>query len=1358
MSHRYTLSYRRATLGDSAKTTEDSTFQEHVIGDFPPGTSRADRNEYWKQQGEEELRLLERNASSLRRRPASPDLGTEEHPFSTEHKQYAPRQPLTAAPRYEHYHVVSKFGPPDQWCYYQNGDSMRARSGSYIRFGLAFYFVRLAERINEITGSVISPNLHRDTMGRFQLISQLYKDDYPEVYRKIRNGVEGAANCLDYGSPHFRGDLLQGHHGNFKDQDFCMGFLAMIGKYPTPSTIPGADPHTTRGYDVILRSTTLERIFPRRSDRDNCRWFMGVTSADALGSQTILSLQDFFFQAAHLAILPKREVLVHVITAYNSGRCIGTMILTARTKKLVLKSGESYITSENYKLKAKQETAGLGPVSASTGAYKPTLKSLKDQQLAAIESQQLYEVLAEKDLSLFEVKKRMLAAHKAQPATDQAARAQLAQYFNTKLEKILARRVIENPDFMAAFKSHQLLLKEFTQAASEGKLSSDQLTPAANHSREGKSVRSKITQSFEELERQRILIILDKTSAAAQDEATLRNTMRVMGFQWTRPGESQVWTVIAKQNDLFLGCTVCHGRLNVTKHACPCLREWMRQRRCARDDRCNPVSYEYKGCSRCKFDLFAMRPFCSCMDATIQHLEQGREKKPCILCLSIADCDCPLVTDIYNTKLSKHEQGTPLDDLTMVTNPDFGGSRDSDEPPSYQELSSAEVEELARTPATPDTWAACGKLPGHLPENHVRYPRPANKDDFGYSDPPPLPEDAPGRQHKQGKLQKAFERSEIVSARTPIVDFFPSTSAEDVTGYKNKDEDFRLRKKNDEATPADLDARGRAELDMEETITEVEGLTAIPRHCFPFDARSHGRIIDGIPQHYNLPLDDEQPAFCPTNYTLYNTPLASSGLKLSNPKFIRSRYLAKNSKGKYYNPLGTCYKILRDTCGIQRIQVPHGVGLPRLQAPTGEEIYNDCQDVTYIDEADGKKKTGNRTALSIHSMQKIESTDVPDGCNRAWLYTLSLGDSHGTAQEEFLFTVVGMFNYFSRQWEEKEDTDGQRYLSITLPGRNHGSFALSVGGIRPEITNFWKTKIAGRSCISILCGAGTISNNSDAAAAGASEQAAIQYDSELESHQPTLVKDTTPGAGPESMRLSKDYRSPSPVGLWRRLPEDSELPGTWQRCLWPGFGFEFSDAEDGLRGHRVLVTMGKRMNLQKLQCLQGLCYWIMVKYPFLQESLAKFCVRNKLLQRKNAFKGSRFSVAFMPPTWCEYMDNLKVFFGDSWEQHFEELLFRLQCDYNDGWLEGSKDGPMVAKFLHKDGDPLVEETEEIGRINELGQYVAMGEEIELNTNWPGSTCTLPDYGHYWAAGSTADRPQSSTKPVSTREFLTNETL
>ncbi|CBY12542.1 unnamed protein product [Oikopleura dioica] len=1350
MSHRYTLSYRRATLGDAARTSEDSTFQEHVCGVFPPGTSHADKVAYWKTQGEEELRLLERNASSLRSRPASPDLGTEDSPFTAEHRIYAPKQPLTA--------VVSKFGPPDQWCYYQNGDEMRARSTNYLRFGLAFYFVRIAEKINAITANVISPNLHRDTMGRFQLISQLYKEDYPVIFKKIKNGVEGAINCLDYGSPHFRGDLLRGHGGNFKDQDFCMGFLAMMGAHPTPSKFPGGEPQPTRGYDVILRSTTLERIFPKRADRDNCRWFMGVTSTDALGSQTILSLQDFFFQAAHLCILPKREVQVHVITAYNSGRCVGTMILTARTKKLVLKPGENFISSENYKLKSSQETANRGPISSSTGAYKPTPQSVTAQWRTTAEAQQLYEVLAEKDLSLLEVKNRMIAAHRAQPPTDTAARSQLAQYFSTKLENLLARKVTENPSFMAAFRAHQELLKELAKAASEGKLSSNQLRAAGSQNLSRTEAGKRVRQSFEELELQRARVNLDRQSPAALDEAALRTTMRVMGFQWTRPGNFQVWTVLAKRTDLFMGCSTCHGRLNVTKGACPCLRAWMRQRRCARDEYYNPVSFAYEGCGECKFDLFAEMPFCGCMDSTLHHLDQGREQKPCILCYSNEMCNCPLVTDIYNVKIDKNRPVAPIDDLTMVTNPDFGSSRGTDEPPSYQELSSGEVDELALTPATADTWASCGKLPGHLPHLHVRYPRHSRLVDLGYSNPPPLAEDSPGRQHVDEKLRLAFERSEIVSDRTSAPEFFPSTTAEQVTGFAHKETDFQLRDEDQSKEPKDLDQRARKELDMVDNTEEVEGLTAIPRHCYPFDARSQGKIINGIPQHYELPLDGDQPDFSPSNYTLYNTPLASSGIKLTNPKVIRARYLAKNSKGKYYNPVGTCYKVLKDTCGIQRISLPHGVSTPRLQAPTGEEVYNECLNVTYVDEADGKKKTGNRTALSIYSMQKMEGTDVPDGCDRSWLYTLSLGDSHGSAQEEFLFTVVGMLNYFSRQWEEKEGSDGQRYLRITLPGRDHGSFALSVGGIRPDIDNFWKTKIAGRSCISILCGAGTITRTASALAEEASEEPAAAFDAMMTREQPVLIQDTTPGAGPESRRLDKAYRVPSPVGLWRKIPQKSELPGTWQKTLWKGFGFEFSDAKDGLRGHRVLMTMGKEINLQKFQCLQGLCYWIMVKYPYLQENLVRFCAKYDLLRRDLAFRGSRFSIAFMPPTWCEYMDNLKIFFGDSWEQHFEELLFRLQCDFNDGWLEGSKDGPLVKEFLHKDGDPEIEESEELGRINELGQYVAMAEELELKTNWPTSTCSLPDFGHYWATGSTADRPQASTKPVTTREFLHNETL
>jgi hypothetical protein len=62
MSHRYTLAYRRATLGDGAETTADASFEEHVIGQFPVEMSQGEKDEFWKRRGEEELRLLERNS------------------------------------------------------------------------------------------------------------------------------------------------------------------------------------------------------------------------------------------------------------------------------------------------------------------------------------------------------------------------------------------------------------------------------------------------------------------------------------------------------------------------------------------------------------------------------------------------------------------------------------------------------------------------------------------------------------------------------------------------------------------------------------------------------------------------------------------------------------------------------------------------------------------------------------------------------------------------------------------------------------------------------------------------------------------------------------------------------------------------------------------------------------------------------------------------------------------------------------------------------------------------------------------------------------------------------------------------
>ena len=89
--------------------------------------------------------------------------------------KYAPKQPLSATPKYESYHVIHKLGPKEQFVYYQNGEQMRARSNTFLRIGLPYYFVRAAEKMSLIVGKNISPRLHRDIMGRFHLISSLYK-------------------------------------------------------------------------------------------------------------------------------------------------------------------------------------------------------------------------------------------------------------------------------------------------------------------------------------------------------------------------------------------------------------------------------------------------------------------------------------------------------------------------------------------------------------------------------------------------------------------------------------------------------------------------------------------------------------------------------------------------------------------------------------------------------------------------------------------------------------------------------------------------------------------------------------------------------------------------------------------------------------------------------------------------------------------------------------------------------------------------------------------------------------------------------------------------------------------------------
>ena len=62
MSHRYTLAYRRATLCDGNRAGEDANFEEHVIGTFPIEVSQQEKDKFWKERGEEELRLLERNS------------------------------------------------------------------------------------------------------------------------------------------------------------------------------------------------------------------------------------------------------------------------------------------------------------------------------------------------------------------------------------------------------------------------------------------------------------------------------------------------------------------------------------------------------------------------------------------------------------------------------------------------------------------------------------------------------------------------------------------------------------------------------------------------------------------------------------------------------------------------------------------------------------------------------------------------------------------------------------------------------------------------------------------------------------------------------------------------------------------------------------------------------------------------------------------------------------------------------------------------------------------------------------------------------------------------------------------------
>lgn len=327
----------------------------------------------------------------------------------------------------------------------------------------------------------------------------------------------------------------------------------------------------------------------------------------------------------------------------------------------------------------------------------------------------------------------------------------------------------------------------------------------------------------------------------------------------------------------------------------------------------------------------------------------------------------------------------------------------------------------------------------------------------------------------------------------------------------------------------------------------VTGFSALPRQVIPFDGRVFGVNNAAQPQHFQDFKEDGTVAKAYSSYALYNSPLASnSKMGLTKPSRVVERYLVKNRRGKMYTPRGTLLRILTDTCGVQTVTPPESASIGALTRFTGKEIYDLAKGIEYYDENEHKIKVGNATCLRIISMTQLEPTDVPDLGDRRWLYTLSFSDAHGSSPSEFFMQVTGMMSYFSRFWDEEQCKDGQRDLKLALPGRDHASFALSVGGQRGE--GPWPLKVAGRIALSLLVGCGqTKTLDEGNADPNISEEGYKAYLAQA-AVSPPLVRDYTDGSDSNSMMIDPKYVAPTSVGLWRKV-KDSSGKTVWFRLV-----------------------------------------------------------------------------------------------------------------------------------------------------------------------------------------------------------------
>lgn len=137
-----------------------------------------------------------------------------------------------------------------------------------------------------------------------------------------------------------------------------------------------------------------------------------------------------------------------------------------------------------------------------------------------------------------------------------------------------------------------------------------------------------------------------------------------------------------------------------------------------------------------------------------------------------------------------------------------------------------------------------------------------------------------------------------------------------------------------------------------------------------------GRIFDG--QHHQELHKRGNIAKNQNTLTLYSTPLASDKtLNLTDPKIVRDRYLQKTERSRYCSPQGTLYKILADTCVIQKMKPAKPISEKNKKKIMGKRTYKACK---------GEEGTGNRTIIRIESMQMLTPTDISETGIRRWVY------------------------------------------------------------------------------------------------------------------------------------------------------------------------------------------------------------------------------------------------------------------------------------------------------------------------------------------------------------------------------------